>query len=426
MVRFSKHIALLFLLLGSLHSLAQETFTTVQLNRRTVYPGEPIKVTINVYTSTWFTTSLDFSTPAIENALILPFERTVSGVEKRGNKSYAILQFFYQLYPLESGEYVLPEIPISFESPPEGDYKGRPVTVKTKSQKFRVKKEIQKDDTPWFVALKVTASQRLSPRKTTFKQGDLVTRKTTLKAYGTLPLFIPETEWSDAVGAGTYPKSPSFQDKRDDKQANGWRTQDIVYLLKDTGTVVLPEQVVEYYNPYRSRWMKAVFPSKTLKVEANPDLGILETLEDSLSTTTKSIDDSSHSPTLSFKEAVAGLAIGGAALWVFSFVIRFLMWVTKRILPSDRLVLRWKRRGRILFSSSDAKRIHEVYQAFGEVHFQELSLRSHLKGTRWSAPWERAQKEGKLSKSDALGIISWLEKDKAITGEKNDWPLNPN
>ena len=425
MVASKKIYWVLLLILSSLWSSAQETYATVHLNRRSVFPGEPIKVTITVYTSTWFATSLDFATPAIENAMIIPFERTLSGVDQRKGKTFAMLQFFYQLYPLESGKYTLPSIPISFETPPEGDYKGKLRTVKTREQTYQLKKEVEKDGTPWFLAKKVTTSQRLSPNKMTYLQGDMVTRKTTLKAYGTLPLFIPETQWSIANGTSTYPKSPSFKDKRDDKQANGWRTQEVVYLLRDTGTVVLPEQEVSYFNPYRNRWISALFPAKEITVLPNPDLGILETIQDSLQTQTATVE-SAAPPTLSLKEAATGIGLAVGVFWIFSYLIKALMALTKRLLPSDQQIQNMKRTLWVIISRKDSKRIQIVYEDFDSRQNNSLSLRSHVKGTHLLPLWEKAQKDQKLSTWEALRILRWNRKTSYTSATKKVWSLNPN
>src|SRR5262245_51470016 len=136
MVNAKKYrILLLFtgMLIGT-HTVAQiDAFVQVRINKRTVYAQEPIRATVTVYTATWFTQPLDFDNLQIPNAFIIPFSRTMPGMYTINGNQYAGLEFYYLIYPYKPGHYEIPAINVVAETPPKGDYKGKRVTLKSKS-----------------------------------------------------------------------------------------------------------------------------------------------------------------------------------------------------------------------------------------------------------------------------------------------------
>ncbi len=73
-------------------TLRAQCFAEVELNRKSVYVQQSFRVTITVYTSTWFTAPLEFGNLQIPNAFIVPFEKSVPGVFTVGNKKYSGIQ----------------------------------------------------------------------------------------------------------------------------------------------------------------------------------------------------------------------------------------------------------------------------------------------------------------------------------------------
>ena len=124
-VRIGKGLLLAFgfwlLALSYLEAQKVDAFARVRMSPTQVVEKQPIKVTITVYSSTWFAEPLDFQNVQVENAFILPFARTQSGIHYINDKKYAGLEFFYLVFPYQSGDYEFPALEIKTSIPPEGD-----------------------------------------------------------------------------------------------------------------------------------------------------------------------------------------------------------------------------------------------------------------------------------------------------------------
>lgn len=254
-----------------------------QLDRNSVYAQQPFKITITVLTATWYTAPLDFDNLAIPNAFILPFERTTPGMFNLKGKQYAGLTFYYIVFPYKAGKFTLPSINIVATTPPVGSAQSQKVTVKTQPLHYLVKpvpKNFNGDN--WFVAKDVVIAERWARPLKNLKVGDVIYRTIIVDAKGTLPQFIPDLRIDSLDWAGVYPGGTSLADTRDDYDANGTRTQTITYLLEKEGDFVLPSERVTWFNPNSARVFKRSTPGVKLHVAANPNLGILKTLKDSL------------------------------------------------------------------------------------------------------------------------------------------------
>ena len=65
---------LLLLMLLLVHSIfAQHLTSSVSVNTSRVYVGEPVEVTVSVFTSTWFTAGVDIQNIKVNGAFTVPF-----------------------------------------------------------------------------------------------------------------------------------------------------------------------------------------------------------------------------------------------------------------------------------------------------------------------------------------------------------------
>mgnify|MGYP001269035946 FL=1 len=277
----------LLTLLLTLSSLQAQVnvFASAKLDRTSVYPQQPIKASITIYTETWFTKPLDIESIQVPNAFVLPFKGTLSSMREVNGKKYASLEFFYLIYPYQPGSYALPEISVGVESPPAGDYKGVLTNVKTKSLPFEVKdRPSEFNGEEWFVAKDVQITEKWNRPLNRLKVGDVVERSIVINAKGTLPNFIPDIAIEDEEFATIYKQSPRLEDNRTSQSANGRKIETYLYLLTETGEFMIPELSIEWWNPYATRVYRKIIPERTITIKENPDLGILKTRQDSLRT----------------------------------------------------------------------------------------------------------------------------------------------
>ncbi|MDW7693557.1 BatD family protein [Flammeovirgaceae bacterium SG7u.111] len=334
MVRFVQ-ISLLVcgLLLGNIAKAQVEAFATVKVSPREVVVKQPVKITITVLTATWFTSPLDYGNLQITNAFTIPFQRTQSGIHYIDKKKYAGLEFYYIVFPYEAGEFTFPPLEIKTTSPPEGDYKAVPVTIRTKAVTFKVNEvPAGKDADHWMVAKSVFINEKWNKPLDKLKVGDVVERTITIRANGTLPSFIEPLDIEKPEFGSIYPKTAELKDQRDDKDANGTRIERYSYLLEKEGEFEVPAVKMEWWNPYLNKnYFRETKPRK-ISIQPNPDLDVLASLKDSLDALNRANapEEEEAEATyfgLSLKELLVLLAIGLVVLWLLiKLFLRVIKW----------------------------------------------------------------------------------------------------
>ncbi|MCG8579335.1 MAG: BatD family protein [Bacteroidales bacterium] len=282
MVRFLC-ILTLIILTAELKAQNIDAFATARVNTRKVVIEQPVKVSVKAYSSTWFTQPLSFGNLQVEGAYIQDFKRTQSSIEYINGKKYAALEFYYVVFPYTAGEITFPELALSTSIPPEGDYKGQPVTLRTKPIIITVEPAPEEaDPNRWLVATNARISNEWSLKLNELKVGDVVSRKITTRASGTLPTFIDEPLVEQVDFASIYTSEPEFIDARDHKSVNGRRVDTYSYLIEEAGEFTIPELEITWWNPYMRQFYKRKLPAYTLSVQPNENLAELEMLKDSL------------------------------------------------------------------------------------------------------------------------------------------------
>ncbi len=280
-----------FLFFGK--NIQAQVSAIIDLSRNSVYVQQPFRVNITVYTKTWFTAPLEFTNLQIPNAFIVPFDKTQPGMFTVGGKQYPGVQFYYIVFPYKAGEFSIPSLEITAQSPPEGSSTARKVVIHTSIHKFIVKDipHDKKTDT-WLVAKDLSITEKWNTNLNNLKVGDVIERTVTVDAKGTLPQFIPNiSEQYQIKWASVYPKDPVLDDSKTGGDVNGKSIQSITYLLEKSGDFTIPEVRLSFWNPYTGKMQERTLTEKKLHIAENPNLGILTTLRDSLQATTGALGD---------------------------------------------------------------------------------------------------------------------------------------
>ncbi|MDR2921030.1 MAG: BatD family protein [Tannerella sp.] len=326
-LKYIKILLTFFVLLTILQPMQAQVSVSVYLNRKSVYVQQPFRVTITVYTKTWFTQPLEFNKLQIPNAFIIPFDKTQPGMFTIGGKQYPGIQFYYIVFPYEVGNFTVPPIEITAQSPPEGSSESRKVVLHTTPQSFEVKDvpdDLKKKGT-WFVAKNVNLQDSWEPSSANYKVGDVVKRTITINAGGTLPQFIPELSGQEKLSwASSYPRDPELTDTHAGGDANGRSVQTITYLIEKDGDFTVPAISLPYWNPYSAKMLTVSTKPVKIHVDKNNNLGILTTLKDSLAATqpTQSAGTSGKKPLLILGMhwyVFAGWALAAVILLYFAF-----------------------------------------------------------------------------------------------------------
>jgi hypothetical protein len=191
-----------------------------------------VQVTIEVYTSTWFTTGIDPGNIQVEGAFTIYFRPVSTSIQVEG-KTYAGVKLLYHVFPHRSGDLMFPSLNLTVHSPPEGQFKGVERAMSTNEKPIRVK-PIPPDFTgdQWLVATGLTVNDRYPKNVTEVKAGEVWTRNITRTAYGTVSELIPPLDWDSIPGISQYPSRSQVESHKTKTAIYATRTETMRYLFR--------------------------------------------------------------------------------------------------------------------------------------------------------------------------------------------------
>lgn len=361
-----KIIFCLLLLLTSLPSFGQKhLFSEVSVNRNKVYVGEPVEVSVGIYTSTWFTKGVNFGNIKVNGAFTVYF-RSVSSSKKVNGKNYAGVVAIYNVFPYDQKDIIFPSLEFTVETPNDGESKGVKRLVKTRSRDIEVKPVPNNyDSDEWLVSSSVTVNESWQGDLNNIKVGDVIQRRIYRKAYATVSELIPPVHWDSIKGVSIYPTRADINSEKSKTSISASRSESVRYLFEKEGIVSLPEITVTWWNPRQNKLFKRTLKSKSIEVLPNPDLGMLETVRNSLQLGKQELNQENTEET---ETKIFGLSIRDFLTYaVITFIVlyalfKFLKW----LLITKGLLNHWKKQ-------------HEVYLR-SEKHFFKLFLaKAHKK-----------------------------------------------
>lgn len=278
-----KYIILFVGIFLSLQSFGQRhVFTEVKTKTSKVYVGEPAEITLTVYTSTWFTKGLDVPNIKVEDAFTVKF-RSLSVSKNIDGQTYAGVQFIYHVFPYNEEDVEFPAMIIEVETPDKGDYVGKKRKVNSRAIPIKVipiPPGFEKKD--WLVTSSLIVRDNWQGDLNNVKVGDVLERSIYRKAEGTVSELIPPIEWDTIQWVSFYPERGTVKTNKARTTFDAERTDVMRYLLEKEGEVVIPEMTLLWWNAQRMKIYKKTLPEVVLHVQANPDLGMIESIKDSL------------------------------------------------------------------------------------------------------------------------------------------------
>ena len=316
-------LMLLFLVLGQSLVAQQHLFSRVNVNQNAVFVGQPVEVTVSVFTSTWFTKGVNPGNVKVNGAFTVYF-RSVSSSERIDGKTYAGVSMIYNVFPYDEEDIVFPSLEINVETPDEGSSKGVQKLVTTKSKSIVVKPvppNYKRDE--WMVATSVSVSENWKGDRANVKVGNVLERYVIREVQGSVAELIPPIHWDTISGISNYPSRAEVKNNKTRTSISASRTDGVKYLFEEEGEFVIPELVVSWWNPRAGRMQKRTLKEVIVNVHANPDLGMLKSIRDSLSVTTALAEGEAETKKrstifgLSYKELVLALTL----LLLFIYIV---------------------------------------------------------------------------------------------------------
>lgn len=374
-------IITLFLITSNLFS--QGVFSTVTANKKEVYVGEPVRITVSVFTPTWFTQGIDIGNIKVNGAFSVYF-RSLSTSRKIDGQTYAVVQLFYNVFPFEEHDIVIPVLNFEVETPALGGYKGVKRKIQTKEKIIAIKPtppDINRDE--WLVTGGMSVRENWVGNLNSVKVGDVLERTITRNASNTVAELIPPVFWDSIPTVSLYAVRPDVNTNKSKVAISAKRTDGVKYLFEEEGDVILPDMEFSWWNPNQKKYLKRTIKGRTITIKPNPDLGILRTIKDSLNVKLELInteEDKKEAKTyfgLSLKEFLGLLVVLSVIIYLF---IRFLLKTIKILI-----------RKRVKYMASEAyafqkflshsdsgdpgKSISALYRWIGHLNLKEPTMR---------------------------------------------------
>ena len=259
-------------------------WASVQFSKSEVMAGEPLMATITVYTSTWFTTPPQFNEIQVPEAIMVEYpQRTGSTMKKIGNKSYPAIEKKYVVYPFRVGRNSLPSLTIVVESPDEGDYRGKRRVVASPERAFSVlAPPAGTVGETWLTASSLTARNEWDKSLEQLSQGDVLQRRITIRAEGSLAALIPPLDPPAGDFGKTYSRQASLENIQSQTGFTGTRTENWTYLMEAAGDFTIPAITLRWFNYRTDQQMTTEISGYEINVAENPDQAFLLTMQDSL------------------------------------------------------------------------------------------------------------------------------------------------
>lgn len=275
----------------------KQLLTEVSIEKPSVYLGEPLEVSVSVYTATWFTKGVSPGNVKVNGAFTVYF-RSLSTSKEVNGQLYSGVKLFFNVFPYEASDLVFPSLEFIVETPDIGDYKGKKRKVKTRERSIKVKdvpNGIEKGK--WLVSNSVAVYDSWKGDIKDVKVGDVLERTIRQKVGGTVSEFIPEIPWDAIENVSIYPKRPKLKNNQTKTSIGASRTDRAQYLFEKEGTVVIPEVVVHWWHPRHKKLYKKTLKAITVEVAPNPNLELLETVKAALDND-EATDEPSKTPLL--------------------------------------------------------------------------------------------------------------------------------
>jgi len=257
-------------------------FTETKVNKSNVYVGEPVEMTVSVFTSTYFTKGVDLQNIKVNGAFTVYF-RSLSTSRQINGKTYAGVELFYNVFPYDDKDIVFPSLEITVETPDDGGYKGVTRVVKTNTKKIRVKPvPAGFSRSEWLVTSGLRVQESWSGDLTNVKVGDVLTRKISRNASGTVSELIPPINWDTIPGISLYPFRSDIENNKTKTAISASRSDVIRYLFEKEGEVIIPSMELTWWNPVQNKLYKRTLKERKIRVAQNLDLGMIASIRDSL------------------------------------------------------------------------------------------------------------------------------------------------
>jgi hypothetical protein len=122
---------------------------------------------------------------------------------------------------------------------------------------------------PWLPAHTVKLTESYEPGKTSWRQGETVTRFIMVDSIGMPAQLLPAMHWGKSSAWQLYADTPMFNNTLTEKAIAGRALYKLTYVLRHSGAVTLPAVQLPWFNTVTNKIEMAEIASKVIQVQAS-------------------------------------------------------------------------------------------------------------------------------------------------------------
>ncbi|MGF1851036.1 BatD family protein [Vibrio satsumensis] len=232
--------------------------------------NEQVILNIEVATPRWLTGGTRIGSIEIPNVIAKQRNQLATNYTERvGGTTWSRQRWEVTLYPMTSGEFVIPTVPVRVQvSAPDGSNVGG--TLYTQPIKFEASlpSGLLSDESPWFSATDVDVEQQWQRSNENLKVGDAVTRTVTIKAKDSLSVLLPNVLNNESTQQyQAYPQPNRLNDTQERGDYRSSRVEDTVYVIQQGGEFTLPDFSFQWWDSKNQRLESVVIKGEVFEAK---------------------------------------------------------------------------------------------------------------------------------------------------------------
>lgn len=284
---------------------------------------QQVKLQIEVATDTRFSGGAKIGHFEIKDAIVLQREKfAVNSTRTDGDKDWTVQQWTLVVYPLRSGSFEIPAIPITLSIAGE-NLESITGKINTNPLVFSAKQpEALRGKKGWVATTRFDVEDSFDKPIEELKPGDALIRIIHMSADDLPAMMLPKFDAEDISGIAIYQKPPQVSDKVNRGDYFAERIETLTYVLEKPGEYLLPARSYYWWNLESGSLETIELPAKLLRVTSSSHAVDLADENQDKSVQDKSIDGDN----LPSKLGVALVILGAA--WLIWRRLRFYIQAT--------------------------------------------------------------------------------------------------
>ncbi|MGF1744440.1 BatD family protein [Vibrio minamisatsumaniensis] len=232
--------------------------------------NEQVILNIEVATPRWLTGGTRIGSIEIPNVIAKQRNQLATNYTERvDGTTWSRQRWEVTLYPMISGEFVIPTIPVRIQvSAPGGSNVGGTLYTQPIQFEASLPSGLLDNETPWFSATDVNVEQQWQRSSENLKVGDAITRTITIKAKDSLSVLLPDVLTNESTQQfQAYPQPNRLDDTQQRGDYRSSRVEETVYVIQQGGEFTLPEFSFQWWDSKNQRLENVVIKSEVFEAK---------------------------------------------------------------------------------------------------------------------------------------------------------------